>query len=438
MKVIQATAWYPPYDLGGTEVYVEGLVAALRARGIESTVIVPCHRDAPKQYRHHGTEVSTYPVGEASGRKELRHGVAHKRFAAFRTWLSEQERGIYHQHSWTRGCGLHHFRAARELGFRTVLTVHVPGNICLRGTMMRFGHTPCDGRISETTCGACWAEGRGLARSSAEFISQIPLSLSQIVSMAPGRIATAISARAIGYAKQREFRNMIESADKIVAVSKWLADALIINGVPADKVVLNRQGLDPNFARSLGNPSEPTQSGPLRLLYLGRWDTVKGIDVAVRAVQSLSPDIDVRLSIRAVSSIIYSDYEIKVRELAAGDPRISILPALPRDDLPKLFAAHDVLLVPSRWLETGPLVVLEAQAAGLFILGARLGGIVELLSESDISALLPPDDVDAWATAILRLVVENTAGRLRRQPREVRTMETVAKEMAELYGKLAA
>lgn len=438
MQVIQATAWYPPYDLGGTEVYVEGLVAALRAYEIKSRIIAPRHRNAPEQYGHQGAEVTTYPVGDASGQQEIKQGIAHEGFALFRAWLSRQEREIYHQHSWTRGCGLHHLRAARDLGFRTVLTIHVPGNLCLRGTMLRFGEEACDGLISDTICGACWAHGRGLARRPAKLISHLPLDLAQFASRVPGRISTALSARALGFAKGREFTEMVDLVDRVVVVCQWLADALILNGAPADKVVLSRQGVDPEFAKALKVSSKSGQIETLRLLYLGRWDPVKGIDVAVRAVQSLPRELDVRLSIHAINTLDVSTYEREVRALAANDPRISIEPPVAHKDLPDLFAKHDALLIPSRWLETGPLVVLEAQAAGLFILGSDLGGIAELVKDDETGFLLPSGNVKAWAAAIARVIQKHAAGQLQRATRQVRTMEKVANEMAELYRELMA
>ena len=41
LEVLQAVAWYPPYSLGGTEVYLEGLASGLTAFG------VACHRSVP-------------------------------------------------------------------------------------------------------------------------------------------------------------------------------------------------------------------------------------------------------------------------------------------------------------------------------------------------------------------------------------------------------
>jgi glycosyltransferase involved in cell wall biosynthesis len=132
------------------------------------------------------------------------------------------------------------------------------------------------------------------------------------------------------------------------------------------------------------------------------------------------------------------DYEATIRAIIDHDPRISIAPPLSRSDLPEALIRADALAVPSRWLETGPLVVLEAKVAGVPILGSRLGGIAELVREPDDGLLVAPDDVDAWANAIARMM---RAPRLRdpgRVPAKVRTMHDVAVDMSRLYRELCA
>ena len=98
-------------------------------------------------------------------------------------------------------------------------------------------------------------------------------------------------------------------------------------------------------------------------------------------------------------------------------------------------ARHDALVVPSVWLETGPLVVLEAQAAGLYIMGSRLGGIAELISEDGSGELVDAGSVPAWTAAI-----ERSPNAMRAvpwpRPRAVRTMAAAAAEMAALYRSL--
>ena len=116
--------------------------------------------------------------------------------------------------------------------------------------------------------------------------------------------------------------------------------------------------------------------------------------------------------------------------------RISFEAPVSRDDLASVMSDYDALVVPSLWLETGPLVVLEAQAAGLFVLGSRLGGIAELVDENDAGELVEAGDVAAWAASIERLASRRRQGTLPRPSRPTRTMSSVAEEMADLYRSL--
>lgn len=427
--VLQATAWYAPHHVGGTEVYVEGLVAALATRGILGTVVTPRAPGAPAHYRHAGHAVETYPVGGASP-GEMRARTPHAGWDAFRRVIAAHPGAIYHQHSWTRGCGLAHLQAARALGLRTVLTVHVAGVPCLRGTMLRFGADPCDGRVEARICGACWAQGRGMPRPLAAGVARLPRAMAARLRRTPSRLATALAARAIGAEREREMRAMIAGADRIVAVCRWLADALLANGVPAGRLTLSRQGVPVATRAGTGTAAAP--AGPPALLYLGRWDPQKGVDVLVRAVRASRADL--RLTVRGIAQgEADAAYAARVRAMAGNDPRIRFAPPVPHAAVPDEMARHDILAVPSSVMETGPLVVLEARAAGLFVLGSRLGGIAELVAGDGDGELVEPGSVAAWARAIEGLAAR---GVRRGPPAAVRTMSDVADDMAALYGSL--
>ena len=122
--------------------------------------------------------------------------------------------------------------------------------------------------------------------------------------------------------------------------------------------------------------------------------------------------------------------------MAGSDPRIRIEGPLSRDVLATVISQYDALVVPSVWLETGPLVVLEAQTAGLFVLGSRLGGVAELVNERDGGELVEAGNVVAWSKAIEGLVRRHADGALPRPARPVRKMSDVAMEMAYLYRSL--
>ena len=82
-------------------------------------------------------------------------------------------------------------------------------------------------------------------------------------------------------------------------------------------------------------------------------------------------------------------------------------------------------------------MVLEAQQAGVPILGANLGGIAELVKEGETGWLVSAADVTAWREAILRLATNpDCLTKLRTNPKPVRTMRQVAREMKILYDEV--
>jgi 2-deoxystreptamine N-acetyl-D-glucosaminyltransferase/2-deoxystreptamine glucosyltransferase len=72
------------------------------------------------------------------------------------------------------------------------------------------------------------------------------------------------------------------------------------------------------------------------------------------------------------------------------------------DDIPKLMASMDILVVPSR-TEAFGLVAIEALAAGTRVVAFKLGGLNEVLANCSEARLVPPWDVPAMSEAILDL-----------------------------------
>jgi glycosyltransferase involved in cell wall biosynthesis len=99
----------------------------------------------------------------------------------------------------------------------------------------------------------------------------------------------------------------------------------------------------------------------------------------------------------------------------------------------------DALVVPSQLLETGPIVVLEAFAAGTPVIGSDLGGIKELIRHDSDGLLIPYDEVSAWTASMLRLATDCALlDRLREGIGPVRTMSDVGRDMMDLYRKICA
>ena len=319
---------------------------------------------------------------------------------------------------------------AVALLLRTVLTVHVPGVVCLRGTMLLHGTTPCDGTIERGRCAECWGEVRGVPALLRRWQGQHPDASDALARMVRvGAPARALSTPGLVERHAARLQEAFELSDRVVAVAQWLRDALAANGAPASKLVYCAQGLaEPATAAPIRSRST---SGPLRVGYLGRLDPQKGVHVLVDAVRRI-PELPVTLTIHGIP---YDDaYRAELVELAGGDLRIQFAAPVGRDQLFETLSALDVLGVPSTWMETGPLVVLEALGCGTPVFGSDRGGIRELLTGVDGCRLLPAGDVTAWQSALTQAAAHPPA----RIATVVRTSDEVATDMADLYRSMAA
>jgi len=90
----------------------------------------------------------------------------------------------------------------------------------------------------------------------------------------------------------------------------------------------------------------------------------------------------------------------KSRSLGIED-RVTFLGS--RSDVPELLTAFDVVVLPSR-VEGLGITLLEAMAAGLPTVGARAGGIPEVVVEGETGLLVDPGDAPGFAGAIARLL----------------------------------
>jgi glycosyltransferase involved in cell wall biosynthesis len=455
MKVIHTLGWYFPESSGGTEVYVDGLINYLNLQNIKSIVAAPKTDNRESKYQHNNIDVYRYPVFTEYTLEQIRGIKPHGGFEYFAKWLAQQKADIYHQHSWVTGCGIHHLRLAKELGMRTVITVHVPGNVCLRGTMLLNGEQVCDGKIDTVRCGSCWGTARQIPQWAAPMVAKLPLGLSKIAesSLSKSRLITALATPALVASHKNRLLEMAELSDRVVAVCQWLYDALLLNGVPQEKLVLCRQGVDPSYQKTKPIVQDRDTERPLRIVFLGRWDRIKGIHILVEVICKLPSDLPVELVIHGlvqgeeaqvyqqeVLAQVAGDYPsgtLCLRQLRKRDRRIKLAKPLSRKEVPDAIAGFDILAVPSQCLETGPLTVLEAQAVGIPVLGSNLGGIAELVQHGVDGWLVPPTDINAWSEAIKYLAYNrNVLENLRKAIAPVRTMKEVALEMANLYQKL--
>jgi glycosyltransferase involved in cell wall biosynthesis len=128
-----------------------------------------------------------------------------------------------------------------------------------------------------------------------------------------------------------------------------------------------------------------------------------------------------------------------VRRAALEDRRIRFHPSIPHEGVIPTLARYDLVAIPSQWMETGPLVALEAFAAGVPVLGSALGGLADKIQDGTNGLLVRPhDSVDAWRDVLDRCRRDrDLVAHLARGVSRPKSMSDVAIEMLDVYAGLA-
>jgi len=150
-------------------------------------------------------------------------------------------------------------------------------------------------------------------------------------------------------------------------------------------------------------------------LFIGRLDEQKGPEYLIRAWAQALPNLA-----KAILLVAGEGPQREKLETLAHNLGISHSLRLVGfcDNVPLLFAASDIFILPSLW-EGMPNVVLEAMAAGVPVIATSVEGSRELLLDGKAGVLVPPRDADSLAKAIVGIY---------NQPEKVRVLVRRAKK----------
>jgi glycosyltransferase involved in cell wall biosynthesis len=432
VNVLHVTYTFHPDACGGTERYVDSLARALAPRGIRSAIAAPGADE--RSYAWNGVPVHRFEVDGSPAPVTRAYGADAVAARSFARVLDRERPDLVHLHALTSACSHLLVREAKDRGLPVVFTYHTPTATCLRGTLLQNGTDRCDGRMDPDRCTPCTLHGLGLHPRLARAVDAVPGPLAGLAGRLnlEGGVWTALRMRELVRLRQEVARHVLRDADAIVSLARWVTELLQANGVPRDRIVESAHGI----ARADSSIATPRRAAdPIRIAHLGRVDPVKGTRLLIEALRVAS-DAAVTLD---VFGIVQSDRGRALLDdlhtAAGGDERISFRPPLEPDAVIPTLADFDLIAIPSQWFETGPLVLLEAAAAGVPAIGSDLGGIAEKI-QPGVDGLLvrPHDSVPAWAAAIRRLAGEpDCLERLRQGVRPPRTIEDVGSDMSRLY-----
>ncbi len=435
MKVLHIPFTYYPDPCGGTEVYVAALCRFLGEAGFENVIAAPADKAA--SYEHESICVHRFATHPRLTQDMMFvHGdpMAADGFARV---LDQEKPGLVHFHAHSPAVSGLCLREARKRGIPALSTYHTPTVSCQRGTLMRWDTSPCDGGLRPTLCAACFLNGHGMPKTLAGPAA-LASHLTQPLARLPGltnAVRAVLRAAPLMAGRRKATLEWWAGMARVIALCEWTERLLLLNGVPKERIRKVRHGL-PSPADCIVKEAPPAP--PSKLVFLGRLDRVKGIDLIIDALR-LAPNLPVTLDLYTIKPSSDDKATRSLLAQAQSDPRIIVREAIPSSQVITTLGNYHALLVPSRWFETGPLVVLEALAAGIPVIGSDLGGIAEWISHEHNGLLVPGLTPEAWRNTLCRAVSDPALlPRLKANIRPPRTMREVAGDMSAIYAEVLA
>jgi glycosyltransferase involved in cell wall biosynthesis len=365
MHVLIANNIYPPIMAGGAELIVAMLAENLASRGHRVTVVSTCSPDAepyPVEIRN-GVEVirffpkNIYWHWERGNRKGYEKALWHLRDAwnidagaRFKKILSEHKPDVLHTHL-IDGMSAVLWRKAKQSGIPVIHTAHDYHLLCPRALMLTKSLTIC----------------------------------------ANPQLGCRI------YKKWHI--HTTRDIDLFCSPSQFLINKHIESGLAAKGTAVMRNGivLPEKFEKRRDVAS------PGKFLFAARLTIEKGCEVVLEALKLLPADLDFELQVAGKG-----DYAEKFEALAAADKRVKYLGYISGEQKDKIFKDTDWLLIPSLWYENAPVVIVEAAAYGLGVIGSNIGAIPEFVQHEKTGLLFEPGNARSLADAIIRAANDKT------------------------------
>jgi glycosyltransferase involved in cell wall biosynthesis len=252
-------------------------------------------------------------------------------------------------------------RAASEFGVPVVATLHNFRLTCSNGLLFRDG-APCElcvgGGAWHGVAHACYRDSRA---------ASFPV--------------------ALGIEVHRRLKTWTSGVSVFVALSQFARQKFVEAGLPAGKIRVK-----PNFVLP---PSRIREGAGSHVLFLGRLSREKGVDLLIGAwSESLG-----RLLIAGDGPARPS---LERQTVSHGDS-VEFLGALSRERCMNLLRDARALVVPSRWYEGFPVVIAEAYAHGVPVIGPALGVFPEIVTHRKTGLLFAPRDAAGLAARIQEL-----------------------------------
>ena len=175
-----------------------------------------------------------------------------------------------------------------------------------------------------------------------------------------------------------------DNLDRLIVPSVFYGQKLAEWGWPSDKLVHIRNYVD-------AERYEPQFSPGDYFLFFGRLAPEKGVDTLIQAAIR----VGARLKIAGTGPS-----EAALQALAGQATQVEFLGHCVGERLWQLIREARAVVLPSKWYENAPLSILEGYASGKPLIGARIGGITEMVKPGETGFLFESGDVEGLAAVL--------------------------------------
>jgi glycosyltransferase involved in cell wall biosynthesis len=218
-------------------------------------------------------------------------------------------------------------------------------------------------------------------------------------------------------------RAAVPNVARFIVLTEFARSIFERAGVPPEQLVVR-----PNTVRDVGFDT-PARDPDAPLLFVGRLEEPKGVDVLLDAIGEHP-------------LVVAGDGPLREQLEARAPGNVTFLGQRPRAEVDELMRTARALVVPSRWYEGFPMVVLESFAAGTPVIASDLGALAEVVPEA-CGWRTAPGDVRTLAETLETVLANPTESERRGAAARERyeaafTQEIVMAQLEQLYREVIA
>ncbi len=365
--ILIANNVYPPIMAGGAELIVSYLAEGLVERGHRVTMVSTC-----------GPEMEPYPVETRNGVEVIRFFPRNLYWSFGRGQQPGYRKALWHlRDAWNADAGMR-FNTVLEESRPDLLHTHlIDGFSAVLWWKAQQHHVP-------------------VIHTAHDYHLLCPRAVMLTKSL---KLCTSPT---LGCRTYRKWHlRTANGIDLFCSPSQFLIDKHLEAGLKAHAVAKVANGIP------LPSPAaKPDDTGICRFVFAARLTEEKGCNVVLEALKLIPPDIRLELVVAG-----RGPYEEPFRQAAAADPRLTFAGYIQGDEKAELFGRSDCLLLPSLWYENAPVVIVEAAAYGMAVIGSRIGAIPEFVTDGETGLLFTPGDPADLARAMVRLAQDPSQAR---------------------------